>query len=298
MDWEVVPAQCDGFCYINSELVEPGSLAAFEKCIAILPAESCCQYCGPAPDERYNTDMMVSRYCGTRKCKKTTAQFPLAPPGKAILSKGCTKDSVSNLLLMSRKARLNETAAGRKVGAMLKAKYGDSACPNGMDACDDGYFCVNNVLCLEGDPSQYTPFALFVAGAVTQLATDLQEVQCLLQIDHGASDIDAALNESGDYPGSNQALSAAVSDMSSVIQQCEEMDQSWWQDIESIVEDVIDVLCPQCAFVIDATEYVIAGMDVFENVDGMLNSCSEDVQDYIDCGADFGNILDAVYEAS
>jgi len=170
-----------------------------------------------------------------------------------------------------------------------------SICPDQEYSCPYGYFCVLNVLCLEGSMSQYSPLSLIVAGAVTKFIEEQVSTECLQNIESSVMDFVNALNDfdAQYYERVKTDLENGIQDVISALLYCNG-GTSIWDEIIHTLKEVATVFFPE---VVAAYELVINGVDIIDDFEGMLNYCSDDVQDYIDCGADLGDIIYRVSES-
>ena len=188
---------------------------------------------------------------------------------------------------------LAQTNVSHQIGFV--ESYG-RICPNQQSECQAGYFCVENVLCLKGTPSQYSPLGLITAGAIAQLINDEINVACITDIRDTIVDLVDAFEsyERSDFAATKSDLFSGIKDIYQALQVCQNKPTSWLGEVKKIVLGAIKTYAPEVY-----AGYIVLkdGVNVFEDFEGMMEHCSDSERDYIACGENFGNLIFKVYKA-
>jgi hypothetical protein len=175
-------------------------------------------------------------------------------------------------------------------------------CDDGVHSCPSGDVCIESKFCLDGGVEQY-PGALFVAGFGSFFvpANDVQRAACLEGIQTEVDDIFSAYESfsNGDKDAALKDLLSAFQSTWSIVSSCNNDDSnSFWSDVEWLFEKAVDYFCPQCDFVFTLTEFVVQGVDVFEDWSSMVDRCgpgsSPSDDDYVSCGQLFGDLVNRI----
>lgn len=180
------------------------------------------------------------------------------------------------------------------VRRMILARQ-NQVCPNSQYTCSAGYFCVDNTICLNGTVGQYSPIALITAGAVAQLIQDTVNVGCIIDIVDSVEDLISAFEDwqNGQYQNASNYLGSGISDVENGLYTCSGAG-NWWDDVMNVIKTVVSVYAPE---VVAAYEIIVEGVNIYEDFAGMMTDCSDQTQDYIDCGVNLGNLIDNIWNA-
>eukprot|EP01114_Cavostelium_apophysatum_P013468 TRINITY_DN326_c0_g1_i1.p1 TRINITY_DN326_c0_g1~~TRINITY_DN326_c0_g1_i1.p1 ORF type:complete len:220 (+),score=40.96 TRINITY_DN326_c0_g1_i1:48-707(+) len=177
----------------------------------------------------------------------------------------------------------------------LAARQG---CANEMFYCQPGYFCVDNALCLEGKIDEYSPLALLTAGVVAELASNNANVDCLGDITTTLEELINAFVqwENSEYTAAMTSLTESLQVIVSSMSDCDQSD-SMWQTIFGYFKEVMEFFFPEVRYIEGIYEIMVEGVNIYDDFSNMMNYCSDDVADYINCGVSLGDMILQVYEA-
>jgi hypothetical protein len=190
--------------------------------------------------------------------------------------------------------RLSEPHGKVNKTLLAQSQTVSSVCPNTRSSCPSGYFCVLNVLCLQGDPSSYSPLALISAAAAAKFAEDMYSTDCIVEIEQSITDLVTAFEdwEAQDYSDAGLNLKQGLVDVYNAYTACTGQNEGFWDRVVGYFKDVIEAFAPE---VVAAYEIVVHGVNVYEDFKAMMYDCSDGVQDYIDCGGALGDMVYQIY---
>jgi hypothetical protein len=125
--------------------------------------------------------------------------------------------------------------------------------------------------------------------------TDSEGTSCIQDIESSISDFINAFEEweNQSYDSSVSYLKNGLINTVDILSgACSYAQQSWWSDIMSACKAAISYFDPE---IIAAYKIIVNGVNIYDDFSDMMNSCSDEVADYVTCGADLGNIVCIVH---